>query len=77
MQSTGTQTSHGVLEGLVEAMVNKNSQVDIALKRLTISLPAVNMSAELNGNLTVTITTRDLTEEERVALARKNAELPA
>jgi len=72
MESARTHVDHGILEGLVEALSNKNSQFDISLRDLTISLPNLRMSAELNGKLTVTVTTRDLTEEEKAALAKQN-----
>jgi hypothetical protein len=77
METARTRVDRGILEGLVEALSNKNSQFDIALRDLTINLPNLRMSAELNGKVTVTMTTRDLTDEEKAALAKKNIELTA
>jgi len=72
MESSENHVEHGILEGLVEALANKNSQFDISLRDLTISLPNLRMSAELNGKLTISVTTRDLTDEEKTALAKQN-----
>jgi len=72
MESSENHVERGILEGLVEALANKNSQFDISLRDLTISLPNLRMSAELNGKLTISVTTRDLTDEEKTALAKQN-----
>ena len=65
----------GILAGLLEAMANKHSELDLSFQKVSVTLPSVGMSVELNGTVTVSVHMRDMTEEEKKALAAKNVEM--
>jgi hypothetical protein len=62
----------GALAGLLEALANKHSELDLDFQKVTVTLPNMNMSVELNGLISVSVHMRDMTEEEKKALAAKN-----
>jgi hypothetical protein len=66
------QSSQGWLEGLVEALADKHSQVDINFNGVTMRLPNSPVGVELNGLLTLTVHMRDLTDDEARASAARN-----
>ena len=59
-------------EGILEALSDKHSQLDISLQGMSIKHPNSGIGVELNGLLTVTAHMRDLTEDEKKASAAKN-----
>lgn len=65
-------TEKSVFEGILEALANKHSQLDISLQGMSIRIPSVGMSVEFNGLVTVSAHIRDITEDEKKALAAKN-----
>jgi hypothetical protein len=65
----------GLIEGLIEALADKHSQLDINFQKTTIRIPGVQVTVELNGLVTLTTHIRDLTEEERQASTSKNIAL--
>ena len=65
----------GFLGGLLEALANKHSELDLNFQKVSVTLPNVRMSVELNGTVTVSVHMRDMTEEEKKALAAKNVEM--
>jgi hypothetical protein len=62
----------GVIAGLLEALADKHSQLDINLQKVTIKLPNMQVGVELDGLVTVTVHMRNLTEDEKKASAAKN-----
>ncbi len=64
-----------MLAGLLEALANKHSELDLNFQRVSVTLPNVRMSVELNGMITVSVHMRDMTEEERKALSAKRVEM--
>ena len=67
----------GLIEGLVEALADKHSQLDINFQNTFIRIPGLGASIELNGLITLTSHLRDLTDEEKQASAAKNIALMA
>jgi hypothetical protein len=63
----------GLVEGLVEALANKHSQLDINFQKTGVRILGIpQVGVELNGVVTLTVHMRDLTEEEKRASAAKN-----
>ena len=62
----------GVIAGLLEALADKHSQLDINLQKVTIKLPNMQVGVELDGLVTVTVHMRNLTEDEKKASDRKS-----
>lgn len=71
------QAAQGLFEGLIEALANKHSQLDINFKNTSVRFPGIQASCELNGLVTVTVHIRELTEEEKQASAGRNVALMA
>lgn len=66
------QSGQGWLEGFVEALADRHSQVDINFSGVTVRLPNSPVAVELNGLLTLTVHMRDLTADEARASAARN-----
>jgi len=64
-----------MLAGLLEALANKHSELDLNFQKVSVTLPNVRMSVELNGTITVSVHMRDMTEEETKALSAKRVEM--
>lgn len=62
----------GLFEGLVEALGDKHSQLDLNFQRTRVTMPGTQVGFELNGVVTLTVHMRDLTENEKKASAEKN-----
>jgi hypothetical protein len=62
----------GVIAGLLEALADKHSELDINLQKVTIKLPSMQVGVELDGLITVTVHMRNLTDDEKRASAAKN-----
>ena len=63
----------GLLEGLIEALADKHSQVDLNFQRVSVRIPGMQqIGVELNGTVTLSVHMRDLTSEEKQAFASKN-----
>lgn len=65
----------GLFEGLIEALGDKHSQLDVNFQRTRVTMPGSQVGVELNGVLTLTVHMRDLTEDEKRASAGKNVAL--
>ncbi len=66
------EVERGLFEGLLEALADKHSQLDINLQGVNIKLPSTRLGVELNGLVTLTAHVRDLTEEEKKTSSAKN-----
>ena len=56
---------------LVEAISDRHGELDIRLEHLTLKLPLVPDTIELNGVITVSAHMRDLTDKENAARVSK------
>ena len=61
--------TRGLLEGVIEALSDKHSQVDVRLDGLTLSMGDSRLALHLSGTLTVSVHMRDLTDGEKDELA--------
>jgi hypothetical protein len=67
------QFESGVVEGLIEALANKHAQLDISFEKTSVRIPGMQqLGVELNGVISLKVHMRDLSEEEKKALASKN-----
>jgi hypothetical protein len=62
----------GVIAGLLEALADKHSELNINLQKVTIKLPNMQVGVELDGLITVTVHMRNLTDDEKRASAARN-----
>lgn len=69
MSDAGEVLGKGMVEGLIEAMSDKHTQLDLRLKGLTLNLVGAPVKLEVNGTVTVSVHVRDMTNEENAALA--------
>jgi len=67
------QLESGMVEGLIEALANKHAQLDINFDKTGVRILGMQqIGLELNGTISLKVHMRDLTEEEKKALASKN-----
>jgi hypothetical protein len=52
---------------LVEALADRHGEVDLHVEHLTLKLPLLRETVELNGTITVSVKFRGLTEKEKQA----------
>jgi len=76
--SVADELESGLVEGLIEALANKHSQLDINFQKTGVRILGMQqLGIELNGVVTLTVHMRDLTEEEKKASATKNVAMMA
>ncbi|HTT14597.1 MAG TPA: hypothetical protein VMG14_06545 [Thermoplasmata archaeon] len=63
------EVSRGLMEGVIEALSDKQSQMEIRLDGLTLALGDTRLGVHLSGTVTVSIHLRDLTDAEKEAHA--------
>lgn len=63
----------GMIEGAIEALIDKHSQLEVQLDGVRVHLPGTRFGLELNGSMTVSVHMREMTEPERQALAAGHA----
>ena len=61
-----------MFEGLIEALANKQSQVDLTFNRTSLRFPGTAVGMEINGAISLVVHMRELTDEEKQILASKN-----
>ncbi len=61
-----------LFEGLITALANKQSQVDLTFNRTNVRFPGTAVGMELNGTISLVVHMRELTDEEKQILASKN-----
>lgn len=69
MTEGSTEISKGMVEGLIEALMDRQSQLDVQLKGMTVSLAGTPLALQMSGKLTVSVHLRELTDEEKEAHA--------
>ncbi|MGI0129174.1 MAG: hypothetical protein ACREDE_05045 [Thermoplasmata archaeon] len=57
--------------GLVRAIEDRHGELDIRLERLSLRLPLIAESIELNGTISISMHVRELTDEEKQARVAK------
>jgi hypothetical protein len=61
-----------LVEGLIGALSDKHSQMDLRLNALTLSLGGSRLGLQLSGSVSVAIHMRDLTDGEKEAHVASN-----
>ncbi len=72
---SASEAEKSVVEGVLEALSDKHSQLDVNLQGMTVKFPNTGIGVEFNGLVTVTAHVRDMTEDEKKASAAKNVGL--
>ena len=62
----------GLFEGIIDALEDKHSQVDLRLEGLTLSFGDSRLALRLSGTVSVAVHLRELTDEEKSAHASHN-----
>jgi hypothetical protein len=75
--SSAERLEKGLFEGLIDALADKHSQLDLNFQKTSFKLPSMQASVEVNGLITLTVHMRDLTAEEKQASAAKNVAMMA
>ncbi|MGA8543292.1 MAG: hypothetical protein WB947_07145 [Thermoplasmata archaeon] len=60
-----------LFQDFVQAIADRHGELDIRLEHLSLRLPLMKESLELNGTITVSVHMRDLTEKEKQARVAK------
>ena len=74
-QSKSVAAEKSMVEGILEALADRHSQLDINFQGMSVKFPSVGMSVECTGLVTLTAHVRDITDEEKKASATKNVAL--
>ena len=65
-----------LFEGLIEALADKHSQLDLNFQKVNLSLPGMQqIGLQLDGTITLSVHMRELTNEEKQALSAKTVAL--
>lgn len=76
--SVAEDIGNGLIAGLVQALADKHSQLDINFQKTGVRILGLQqLGVELNGVVSITVHMRELTEEEKKASASKNVALMA
>lgn len=68
MSDGGDVLGKSMVEGLIDALSDKHTQLDLRLRGLTLNVVGAPVRLEVNGTVTLSVHMRDLTKEENVAL---------
>jgi hypothetical protein len=60
-----------LFQDFVQAIADRHGQMDIRLEHLSLRLPLLKDSLELNGTISVSVHMRDLTDKEKQARVAK------
>lgn len=74
---SAAEAEKSLVEGILGALSDKHSQLDINLQGMTVTLPNMGVGLELNGLITLTAHIRDITADEKKASATKNIAMMA
>jgi hypothetical protein len=66
------EAERNLFEGLITALANKQSQVDLTFNRTSLRFPGTSVGMEINGTISLVVHMRELTDEEKQLLASKN-----
>jgi hypothetical protein len=68
-------TAPNFLLDMVEALSDRQGELDIRLEHLSLRLPMIRETLELNGQISVSLHLRDLSDKEKAARAAKEIRL--
>ena len=77
MAQKSADAEKSLVEGILEALSDKHSELDISLEGMSVRLPNLGMSVECNGHITLSAHVRDITEDEKKASASRNVSMMA
>ncbi|HLM70142.1 MAG TPA: hypothetical protein VK423_02000 [Thermoplasmata archaeon] len=60
---------------MVEALSDRQGELDLRLEHLSLRLPMIRETIELNGQITLSLHLRDLSDKEKAARAAKEIRL--
>jgi hypothetical protein len=69
--STKGASPSNLFQDFVQAIADRHGEVDIRLEHLSLRLPLIKESVELNGTISVSVHMRDLTDKEKNARVAK------
>lgn len=72
MAQKGAEAEKTIVEGILEALSDKHSELDINLQGMSVRLPTLGIGVECNGHITLSAHVRDITDDERKASASRN-----
>ena len=70
--SKSGEAERNLFEGLITALADKQSQVDLTFNRTSIRFPGTSVGMEISGAISLVVHMRELTDEEKQMLAEKN-----
>lgn len=72
MVAPNPQETEALVAGVLGALANRHGQMDIRLDKISLGIPGSPLGLELNGNVSVVVHLRDLTDAEREAHVARN-----
>ncbi len=69
--AAGSAPESNLFQDFVQAISDRHGQMDIRLDHLSLRLPLLKESLELNGTISVSVHMRDLTDKEKQARVAK------
>lgn len=72
---SAAEVEKSLFEGMLEALSDKHSQLDLNLQGMSIKFPRIGVSVEFDGLVTLTCHVRDMTDSEKKASAARNVAL--
>lgn len=72
MPKESKESMAGFVDGLIEALIDRQGQVDIRVQKLAVTVPGSPIGLEMNGTVTVTVHLRDLSDDEKKAHVSSN-----
>jgi hypothetical protein len=72
MTGNSTEMGKGLMEGIIEALSDQHSQVDLRFEGLTLSLGDSRLAVRLSGTVTLAMHMRELTDGEKSAHVAAN-----
>ena len=69
---SAAEVEESLFEGILGALSDKHSQLDVNLQGMSVRFPKMGMSVEFDGLLTVSCHIRDMTDSEKKASAARN-----
>jgi hypothetical protein len=72
--SKSSDMDRNLFEGLITALADKQSQVDLTFSRTSLRFPGTSVGMEINGTISLVVHMRELTDEEKQILASKNVQ---
>jgi hypothetical protein len=68
---SGATAEPNLFQDFIQAIADRHGQMDIHLEHLSLRLPLLRESVELNGTISVSVHMRELTDKEKQARVAK------